>query len=128
MAASTPAGCLDIAIPFQRHFTRFADGCQISRVIERTEVMDTVKPAIVRIGVALHTVIVVQQGPLRDEQASWRAHLGRLKVGNAILRSNLIPAARILRLQNDHRHHNGTDHSQVADPNPPFDTGTRQSV
>ena len=58
VATGTPARCIYIAIPLKQNLTCLAYTCKIRRIVKRTEVMHTMKPAIMNIRVAFLTILI----------------------------------------------------------------------
>ena len=69
MTASTETGPLDVAVSLHTHFASFRDTGKVGGVVERTEVMSTVCPFLVRILVALQAVLIHIQSLCWNEVA-----------------------------------------------------------
>src|SRR5258706_6710337 len=102
MAAGAPARGVQLAVALLADAASLADREQVGRVAEPAEAMRAVAPLLVDILVALAAVAVHLQRLRGDELARGGAGEGREVVLLARGRPFLVPAARILRLHDQH--------------------------
>ena len=128
MASGAKTRRMDVSIPLHRDFASLSNGVQISRIVERAEMVRTVEPIVVNTLMALLAVLVVHQSPLRDKVSVAGASERIFKIPLPIGRSTLAPFPWILGLRNEHR----SNSKRRSNPNSlgyhPTDPGPHQPM
>ncbi len=128
MTAGAPSGGLCRAVPFDRDLSGLPHARQVHRVVERAEVVRRVEPAVVRVFMTVHAVLVHHQGLRRDEVAVGRLHLRGEEVLRPFSRADLVRVPRVERVQEAHQ---DDHHADPRRPDPgvlPLDPRPGQSV
>src|SRR5262245_43025799 len=66
VTASAEPRCLDIPVPLKSHSTGFPHRKGVGRIVERTEPVHAVRPALVGVSVTVLAVRIVHQHPFRN--------------------------------------------------------------
>ena len=128
VAAGAPTAGFDVAVPFESNFARLFDTGKVRGIIERAEMMGTVEPAFVSILMALQAVAVHHQGLIVDELAIGRRNQGWFKILPSFDGAGPVPAAGVLRAEDDHAADERGHDRGVRDTDPPLDLRPRQAM
>src|ERR1041385_8462693 len=89
VAAGAPARGFDVAVAFERDATRFPHAEEVRFIVERTETVGAVKPAVVGVLMAIQTVAVHHQSAGGNEITGSGPGQRRLEIFFAFARTDL---------------------------------------
>src|SRR5262245_27941650 len=90
--------------------------------------MRAVKPTLIRVLMTLQAIVVHHHRACGYEIARGRSRKRRMKIIRALRGTDLIPFARIVRMERDHTGHDDPHRSSPGDSDFPFDARAGKAV